>query len=378
MGKYTKLENFLSSENKDSITLKFQDLEKITNEKLPTLAYTNSDWWSNPDNAHNEVWKKAGYKAEIIFENKEVKFKRLENHEVVKKQKSYAENVADFNQRWNITISRDPNYLEKFKNRFITVLVKYITQIELDVNTMRDFCFYNGFYYKKPNDPTIALLGMFIESGSQLFSIFNQIHNVSSYAFKIQSLFWSLFSNDKQKIAKSLYEEFINVIALSPLIGIFASLSHEGVIIYPAGAKILDEKIINKDIQWLADYPKVYELFEKSLTDFLKYSGENAEARSILDNLRASFEQLLKTIFNNDKTLENNTKDIKNWLRTKGIHPNIINSAGIFIHMKSYITFMNDVKHLNQEINYSKNEIEHMIYQTGIFIRLIIETEKNK
>lgn len=80
MGKYTKLENFLSSENKDNITLTFQDLEKITNEKLPTLAYTNRDWWSNPDNAHNEVWKKAGYKAEIVFENKEVKFKRLKNH----------------------------------------------------------------------------------------------------------------------------------------------------------------------------------------------------------------------------------------------------------------------------------------------------------
>jgi len=48
MSGYEEFGNYLDKQN-DSFSIKFNDVEKIINEKLPTSAYDYQAWWSNSD-----------------------------------------------------------------------------------------------------------------------------------------------------------------------------------------------------------------------------------------------------------------------------------------------------------------------------------------
>jgi hypothetical protein len=87
---------------------------------------------------------------------------------------------------------------------------------------------------------------------------------------------------------------------------------------------------------------------------------------------------LLKEILNNNKPLEKNSKLILAWLKNKRIHPNIRNMINIENILTNYSIFMNDAKHSRTGVYFSKEEIEFAIYQTGIFIRLILEADKKE
>jgi len=267
------------------------------------------------------------------------------------------------------------NEYQKFKNRLLNLIIPYIKTFYLN-SIDSEFCLIAGEKYNyKFDDPLApsARLYQFKPIDSVIYAAFKNSENSISLIFLLQCVFFVLYNRQQYDLISKLFYGLKDILDLSPYIGVQASNLNNKVVLYPSGAKLLDKKLINQNLHWLMEYPEVLELFEKSLADYLNYSGENAEARTILDNLRASLETLIKNILQNDKTLENNAKEIKEWLKAKEMHPNIVNSVGIFSHFNNYIHFMNDVKHNKPNIHYSKNEIEHVIYQTGIFIRLIIE-----
>ena len=129
----------------------------------------------------------------------------------------------------------------------------------------------------------------------------------------------------------------------------------------------LDAGIIDCTLSGLEHYPKAAVHFEKALTVYL--SGDTSQYRNLLDDLRFSFEQLLKSIFRNEKSLENQKTCLLSWLKKdKELHKQVVNLYGTLI--SNYARYQNDaVKHKE---DFSIDEVEFMIYLTGNFMRLVI------
>jgi ubiquinone biosynthesis protein UbiJ len=100
--------------------------------------------------------------------------------------------------------------------------------------------------------------------------------------------------------------------------------------------------------------------------------GDSAYYRNILDDLRFSLEQLLKSLLRNDKSLENQKDILGAWLKGKGVHVQI---RSLYAHLANcFSQYQNNaVKHAE---DYSETEVEFMIYLTGTLMRLLLELEQ--
>ena len=165
-----------------------------------------------------------------------------------------------------------------------------------------------------------------------------------------------------------LYRVINNVLIFSNELNIRVTLQKNRLQLLPEGAKLLDEQIVNQDLTWLAEHPLSLDYYQKSLQSYLMKAQDYV--RNTLDNLRYSLEQLLKDILNNKKSLENNKNEILSWLTNEGIHVQIRNMVATLL--SRYCEYMNDVKHGE---DYSADDVEFMIYQTGIFMRLLLQIE---
>ena len=82
-GKYTPLENYLRnlSESQREVTLRFEQIEKILNAKLPSSAYEDQRWWLNEKEGNHvnaRSWSNADWKIESLDVNKKwVKLARI-------------------------------------------------------------------------------------------------------------------------------------------------------------------------------------------------------------------------------------------------------------------------------------------------------------
>ena len=81
--KYALLEQYLRElpANEREVTLSFEQIERILNDKLPASAYEDRRWWDHETEANHVTkrsWAKAGWKVESLDVNKKwVKLVRL-------------------------------------------------------------------------------------------------------------------------------------------------------------------------------------------------------------------------------------------------------------------------------------------------------------
>jgi hypothetical protein len=81
-GKYAPLENYLHNlpENQREVMLRFEQIEKILNSKLPSSAYEDRRWWDKEKEANHvteRAWSSAGWKiADVNTDEKWVKLIR--------------------------------------------------------------------------------------------------------------------------------------------------------------------------------------------------------------------------------------------------------------------------------------------------------------
>lgn len=81
-GKYTPLENYLRDlpATQREVTLRFEQIEKILNDKLPSSAYEDRRWWDHEKEGNHvnaRAWANAGWKVdEVNFKEKWVKLVR--------------------------------------------------------------------------------------------------------------------------------------------------------------------------------------------------------------------------------------------------------------------------------------------------------------
>lgn len=129
--------------------------------------------------------------------------------------------------------------------------------------------------------------------------------------------------------------------------------------------KLSESELVIKTEHWLSDYPESLKQYDSAIE---KYEKEIYE-RNILDDMRLSFELLLKGILKNQKSLENQIPELGQALKEKNISKEIRNLIRKVIEY--YNKYQNDkVKH---DDNVNLIEIEYIVEQTSILMKFIIK-----
>jgi hypothetical protein len=82
-GKYTPLENYLRDlpKSQREVRLRFEQIEKILSDKLPSSAYEDRRWWDHETEGNHvnaRAWANAGWNIESLdVKEKWVKFVRV-------------------------------------------------------------------------------------------------------------------------------------------------------------------------------------------------------------------------------------------------------------------------------------------------------------
>lgn len=129
--------------------------------------------------------------------------------------------------------------------------------------------------------------------------------------------------------------------------------------------KISQTELVVKTQHWLEDYGSALKEYNLALEKFEK----GIYQRNILDDVRLSFELLVKSLLNNEKSLENQVADLGGKLKGTRVSNELRNMV---IQVINYYTkYQNNyVKH-DDKVN--ENEIEYVIEQTSIIMKFLIK-----
>lgn len=139
---------------------------------------------------------------------------------------------------------------------------------------------------------------------------------------------------------------------------------------YPATEPLFDESVIMDVLNWLNDYPRTKEQYDKTLKMILN----QAAPRDSIDNLRLSLELFMKEFFNNEKSLENQKSLIGEYLTLQNVSKHFLNMyTTLFTYYTTYNN--NEAKHNNTA---EEQEIDFLLYLTGSFIRFLIKLKRDE
>lgn len=129
--------------------------------------------------------------------------------------------------------------------------------------------------------------------------------------------------------------------------------------------KISQTELVQKTKHWLSAYPASLKQYENALS---KYESGVYE-RNALDDMRLSFELLVRDVLQNNKSLENQIQDIGQYLKDSGASKELRNMIVSVINY--YTDYQNNhVKH-NDKVN--KDELEYVIELTSVIMKYIIK-----
>lgn len=351
-----KLADYLIALPDGSSKVPFVDIENAIGLKLTNLA-EEYDWWqkfllmSNSDIEFIRIELRINDQYSL-WVNKDSK---IPNYKKLGKRKEV------FFQRWELTDQKD-NY-SVLLIRVLNECTYFFDSFSSETDYMNLFCTLLGKTIPKYSDDRSRLIKKMIEETKDVFEL----------ACILQTLFDVLSHFENYQAMKELKITLLRVldITANPPFFLDTDIVNGEINIYKSGAELLDNHLIKDSLHWLSKYPEVRKLFANALEKYSEYNQTDENARTIYDDLRASLEKLVKLILGNSKTLENNKNEIEEWLKGKGTHKQVIK---IFSNiLNSYIVFMNDVKHVS---NYNSNDLEFMVYQTAIMMRMLLEKER--
>ena len=286
-------------------------------------------------------------------------------------KKNIRDKVKNFHKLWN-TDSNEGKKLESFKNRVLTTLNMIVGPIfarEENSNLLIKYFKFIGKYI----DPEMLYRGngwkMIYIGDNKFKDTIKREFNSATLVDVIQYLQWLFYLDIGQDVKDKLCEEVKEDMDLSLLNIQIKKVNNIDYVLYPVGAKLLDESIVNDVLDWLVDYSEVYDKFKSALE---KYENHKY-ARNLIDDLRLSLELLLKRILNNKKPLEKQKMYFGKYLKEKKVSKEIRNMLSQQISY--YIDYQNEHAKHNDSIN--EYEIEFMIYLTGTFMRFILNLEMN-
>lgn len=130
-------------------------------------------------------------------------------------------------------------------------------------------------------------------------------------------------------------------------------------------SETLNVTLVDEAKHWLADFPDSLRLYESSL---MKFSNGVFE-RNLLDDLRLSMELLLKVIFRNGKSLENQISEIGTFISNNGGSKQFTNMFRTLVdyYSKYQNTF---VKHNDAVV---EEEVEFIFEMTSSFMKHLVK-----
>lgn len=132
-----------------------------------------------------------------------------------------------------------------------------------------------------------------------------------------------------------------------------------------ATEKISETELIQTTKHWMSGCPTALKQYESALS---KYEGGIFE-RNTLDDIRLSFELLVKDLLQNDKSLENQIEGICGILDKCGTSVELKNMVHKIIDY--YTKFQNN--HVKHDDAVNKNEIEYVIELTSAIMKFLIK-----
>jgi hypothetical protein len=267
-----------------------------------------------------------------------------------------SDKIQEFYKRWDI--QKDTSQIfEEFKNRTLNSLnIMFETEKSMNFEGCN---YFDIEFMLKIGEQIITHNDIYHFKDTYAYKLMRYEENFKRYIFYLQVLFWQKNVPNKNKIF-NLFQEDIK----RSLIDINLVKEKGEYIFYPAGAELLDEKLVNDVLHWIVEYDDVYSNFKNALEQY--QSGENY--RNCVDNMRLSLELFLKHVLNNGQVLRNQKGNLLKYLSVKGISKEIINMYNTLI---SYYDDYNNA-HSKHWDNVNSNEIEFIIYLTGIFMRMIL------
>lgn len=132
-----------------------------------------------------------------------------------------------------------------------------------------------------------------------------------------------------------------------------------------ATEEICESELIIKTKSFLDHYPKALDQYQNALSKF----ENNIFERNTLDDLRLSFELLVKDLLSNDKSIEKQISELGVQLKNANTSNELRNMIMKFIDY--YAKFQND--HVKHDHDINKDEIEYIIELTSIIMKFLIK-----
>lgn len=215
------------------------------------------------------------------------------------------------------------------------------------------------------------LVGEYLAQEWSLSELLTNSETLKEFIHRLQLVFFTLEKFSAYEEIELIYLDIQQALRFTPEIELEVVKVENRVTLYPAGARLLDNEVVNQVLSWLDPHPNVLQAFEKALTMYAE--GDTSRYRNLLDELRFALEQLLKNVLTNSKSLENQKAPLLTWLKARGAHQQTINMFQTLL-FGPYSKYQNDaVKHGEQ---YAENDVEFMIYLTGTFMRLLLRLEQ--
>ncbi|HDZ21687.1 hypothetical protein LCGC14_0698120 [marine sediment metagenome] len=181
----------------------------------------------------------------------------------------------------------------------------------------------------------------------------------------LQCLFWCLADSGSGKLPV-LAAAVKTAVDTSPFAEIAVAVRGNTVTLYPRGARLLDDHVVEDTLAWLRKHYAAAKHFESALRIYLAKNA--SQFRNLLDELRAALEKLLRSVLGNRKSLENQASVLLPWLKDKGVHTHVRDLYRDLL--KHFTDYQNAaVKH---GTGWVLCEVEYMIYLTGTFMRILL------
>jgi len=148
----------------------------------------------------------------------------------------------------------------------------------------------------------------------------------------------------------------------------------EGVF-YPSGAELLDERLVNEPLHWLANkgYDSVLQPFKKALVDLIEGTRKPERLKDTVTDMYESLEAMAKIVCSNNKDLSANSELFVSKIHLTPHYKKML---------KDYIAYANEFRHAPEKDKSRPQplpqEVEAFVYTTGLFIRLAIEAPNTK